>query len=205
MHLATFCTWHLETHKRVSITLSLFETEHCWQVSHLCPHLLTAFCWCHELVIYPVYCRLCFCRQRLRESTLTENPVWSPVGRLAVMAGSWQLLQLMKYSDYSTMCFSWFPSEAERRVMMLGQLMALYFMPRLRQCQPQSRGAMSAWWRWQVQDGTGAASHKLASTRLEPSGRLSRTWGNRVTRQLLWMTEQPCSGSALLPPLWGRA
>ena len=90
-------------------------------------------------------CRLCFFRQRLRESTLTENPVWSPVGRLAVMAGSWQLLQLMKYSDYSTMCFSWFPSEAERRVMMLGQLMALHFMPRLRQCQPQSRGAMSAW------------------------------------------------------------
>ena len=90
-------------------------------------------------------CRLCFFRQRLRESTLTENPVWSPVCRLAVMAGSWQLLQLMKYSDYSTMCFSWFPSEAERRVMMLGQLMALYFMPRLRQCQPQSRGAMSAW------------------------------------------------------------
>ena len=70
-------------------------------------------------------CRLCFFRQRLRESTLTENPVWSPVGRLAVMAGSWQLLQLMKYSDYSTMCFSWFPSKAERRVMMLGQLMAL--------------------------------------------------------------------------------
>ena len=32
-------------------------------------------------------CRLCFFRQRLRESTLTENPVWSPVGRLAVMAG----------------------------------------------------------------------------------------------------------------------
>ena len=28
------------------------------------------------------------------------------------------------------MCFSWFPSEAERRVMMLGQLMALYFLPR---------------------------------------------------------------------------
>ena len=46
------------------------------------------------------------------------------------MAGFWQLLQLMKYSDYSTMCFSWFPSEAERRVMMLGQLMALYFLPR---------------------------------------------------------------------------
>ena len=59
-------------------------------------------------------CTLCFSlRQRLRESTLKENPVWNPVGRLAVMAGSWQLLQLMKYSDYSTMCFSWFPSEAE--------------------------------------------------------------------------------------------
>jgi len=64
-------------------------------------------------------------RQRLRESTLKENPVWSPVGRLAVMAGSWQLLQLTKYSDYSTLCFSWLPSEAESRVMMLGQLMAL--------------------------------------------------------------------------------
>ena len=54
-------------------------------------------------------------------------------------------LSLMKYSDYSTMCFSWFPSKVERRVMMLGQLMALYFLPRLRQCQPQSRGAMSVW------------------------------------------------------------
>ena len=90
-------------------------------------------------------CRLCFFRQRLSESTLKENLVWSPVGILAVMAGSWQLLQLMKYSDYSTMCFSWFLSEAETRVMMLGQLMALYFLPRLRQCQPQSHGAMSAW------------------------------------------------------------
>ena len=45
----------------------------------------------------------------------------------------------------------------------------------------------------------GVASHKLASTRLEPSGRLTLTWGNRVIRQQLWMTEQPCSGSALLP------
>ena len=150
-------------------------------------------------------CRLCFFRQRLRESTLKENPVWSPVGRLAVMAGSWQVLQLMKYSDYSTMCFSWFPSEAERRVMMLGNSWLYTSCPGYISANPKVVD------RWVRGDGgrcrmaLGAASHKLASTRLEPSGRLILTWGNMVIRQQLWMTEQPCLGSALLPPLWGRA
>ena len=154
---------------------------------------------------YLLPCRLCFFRQRLRESTLTENPVGSPVGRLAVMAGCWQLLQL-KYSDYSTMCLSWFPSEAERRVMMLGQLMAL-----LLHAQVTSVPTPKSWSDECVVHGgrcrmaLGAASHKLASTQLEPSGRLPLTRGNRVIWQQLWMTEQPCSGSALLPPLWGRA
>ena len=62
----------------------------------------------------------------------------------------------MLYLDYSTMCFSFFPSEAERRTMMLEQLMVLSLLPRLRQCQTPSRGAMSAWWRWQIQDGIGS-------------------------------------------------
>ena len=72
----------------------------------------------------------------------------------------------MMHPDYSTMCFSGFSSEAERRVMMLGQLMTLYFL-----AQVTSVPTPKSWSDECVVTVAGAGWHwKLLATSLHPRG-----------------------------------